>query len=351
MVVKASDGVRRRYRRASRAWSGFTLIELLVVIAIIAVLIALLLPAVNATRDAARRLQCGNNLRQASLATLNFIGTFDDVLPIVIGNVDKGQGNWRYEILPFMEEAGIWETMHRAAPWRVVPVTQANNLATDRPAAIPAFECPATPNRPRVISAFGIAGRDQSQARLFVGLSAADNWAPALVTNNLSLGPSMGYLSTAWAMTKNATFRTGTEIVRSRYFNRPAKLRYVTDGTSKTALIIERAALPDRWCGKTKVADAPLSVGAWLLDESNGPNLRLDLDSAGARFCTAEMRSVGTPWQLTAMNSTNYPAGIYSFHDGGANFALCDGSLRFMAQGTDQDIIVDLLSRSSEELR
>jgi prepilin-type N-terminal cleavage/methylation domain-containing protein len=97
--------------------SGFTLVELLVVIAIIGILIALLLPAVQAAREAARRSQCQNNLKQISLATMNFENTFK-ALPSGgwgwhwMGDPDAGYdknqpGSWIYSILPFLEESGV----------------------------------------------------------------------------------------------------------------------------------------------------------------------------------------------------------------------------------------------------
>src|SRR4051812_30780712 len=102
--------VRRRGRQLpTRARSGFTLIELLVVIAIIAVLIALLLPAVQQARSAARRTQCKNNMKQLGLACHNFEGTFK-VLPMtytatVTSPVQVGQQSWAPGLLPYLDQA------------------------------------------------------------------------------------------------------------------------------------------------------------------------------------------------------------------------------------------------------
>lgn len=96
--------------------SGFTLVELLVVIAIIGILVALLLPAVQAAREAARRMQCGNNLKQIGLAVCNYDSQFK-VFPICIAHYDEGgvQGNglsWMVGILPFLEQQSLFDSLN-----------------------------------------------------------------------------------------------------------------------------------------------------------------------------------------------------------------------------------------------
>src|SRR5262245_19508336 len=86
--------------------SAFTLVELLVVIAIIGVLVALLLPAVQTAREAARRSQCSNNLKQLSLAMLNYEDTFK-VLPGGVGRYGCCWGTWQVRVLPYMEQKAL----------------------------------------------------------------------------------------------------------------------------------------------------------------------------------------------------------------------------------------------------
>ncbi len=94
--------------RSSAKNSGFTLVELLVVIAIIGVLASLLLPAVNTAREAARRTQCTNNLRQLVLAVHNYAAARRE---FPVGGEAIAAGNWALHALPFIEESGIFDQL------------------------------------------------------------------------------------------------------------------------------------------------------------------------------------------------------------------------------------------------
>src|SRR3954451_2116634 len=96
----------------SRGRRGFTLIELLVVIAIIAVLIALLLPAVQAAREAARRMQCVNNLKQLGLAIQNYISSNDSLPPTGAIVQPIGDFGMKTRLLPFIEQAALYNTLN-----------------------------------------------------------------------------------------------------------------------------------------------------------------------------------------------------------------------------------------------
>src|SRR5687767_11590168 len=119
------------YRTSKRVRKrGFTLVELLVVIAIIGILVALLLPAVQAAREAARRMQCGNNEKQIGLALHNYHDSYRSFPP---GTVHVNKLGWGTLILPFLEQAPLLEQIKLNIPYQ--PGAQEWNFGGNRPTA------------------------------------------------------------------------------------------------------------------------------------------------------------------------------------------------------------------------
>lgn len=235
---------------------GFTLVELLVVIAIIGILVALLLPAVQAAREAARRNQCLNHLKQISLAVLNYEGALGE-LPSGgwgyewtgdpdMGTGERQPGGWAFGILPYLEETNafvVGEGLTGAAKYAALVQQKAHPIT--------AFYCPS--RRPADVS-FGPASSVNAgnpAGNMVAKLDYAANggtFSPAegrSGTPNWSEGPTER-LSCATSLYPNCNWRSYTDsniktffdgVVRPRL---PVAMRQITDGTSKTMLVGEK---------------------------------------------------------------------------------------------------------------
>ncbi len=304
-------------RRATRV--GFTLVELLVVIAIIGILIALLLPAVQAAREAARRSQCSNNLKQLALAIHNYSDAFKTFpsgfitnFPTAPATLERSHWSWGALILPFVEQAPLHDQLQvgRMPLWANLTTT-AGLGALQTP--LSAFVCPSDPGPDR--NDFGAAtsatystyekrvtsdGTDRiaiaKSSYVGVGCSGNSTTPP---NGELTYGPPSGVL----------------------FSNSSVAFRDITDGTSNTGLLGER-------CYRLN----GLTVGA-----GNAIGF-----SSEATAYTSRNRSLlaalGIPyWGInqTVVQADHQNRGFHSTHPGGAQFALCDGSVRFISETID----------------
>jgi len=299
--------------------SGFTLIELLVVIAIIAILVALLLPAVQQAREAARRAQCKNHLKQIGIAVHNYDDTFRSVPPSQVGpNPGDPDHNWLTLILPQMDQATIYANYDFNVPWDE-PV---NQIAIN--SRIPSLNCPSTP---RSIDIDDLGG----------GLSAAvhDYATPnsySVDFVNLGLVPDVGQ-------------RLG--ILYPFYMT---SLHQVTDGLSNTLLCVEDAGRPTHFVAQGKVGP---NTSVTACSNANLTGGRAD--GAGWADPGSSVPVHGfTPDGLTCpgpcvINCTNNSE-PYSFHVGGMNSVLGDGSVKFISENIDLGVFLSLVTRTGNEL-
>src|ERR1700754_380074 len=147
--------------------SGFTLVELLVVIAIIGVLVALLLPAIQSAREAARRSQCSNNLRQIGLGMHNYVDTWGRLPSALMGGLtgsDDDDGySWACAILPFVEQKNLYDKINPdGKPLPIPNYFAANNKPIpEGTISLNVYKCP-TSQLPRIVPpAFRLTGPDQ----------------------------------------------------------------------------------------------------------------------------------------------------------------------------------------------
>ena len=289
---------------------AFTLIELLVVIAIIAILVALLLPAVQQAREAARRSSCKNNLKQLALAMHNYHDTHS-VFPYgwqaeVAGSRHRRQCFFHC-MLPFIEEGNLSD-LYQADTTEYVH--QIPKSLAGIPVSV--YMCPSDPAGPAV----GGGGTDNGFQGNYVVCAGGDV--------NTSTDPN-GIPQTVVAKPTTGMFYTGSN----------TKFRSVTDRTTNTIMMGEgiiRGATGASWGG----------LGGYWGGAPHG----------SYAFSTAETPNTSVPDRVYSCKSTTFPnspcengnagglPGRYNFarsyHKGGAQFALADGSIRFISENIDR---------------
>lgn len=291
---------------------GFTLIELLVVIAIIAILIALLLPAVQQAREAARRSTCKNNLKQLALAVHNYHETHNVFPPGYIypyaQSPGAGHESWAWStfILPFVEQAPLYKQLG------VGQISLQDSLASSRPnglfqTPLSVFRCPSDPggNRGELL----VHSNRHFGGGLGTGIGGRGNFLPASsnyigVQGNRERVPRSG--------------RNNANMNGVFYYN--SRIRFSSidnvDGTSNTFMLGERDIKNCRggsWLGVRN---------AWTGSGSRGHYYALGGAHGSALVLNAR------PWN----GNNRCGEGFSSLHIGGAHFALCDASVRFVSE-------------------
>jgi prepilin-type N-terminal cleavage/methylation domain-containing protein len=323
-------------KHRNRGTTGFTLVELLVVITIIGILIALLLPAVQAAREAARRLQCSNNLKQLGLGMHGF-HTAQGALPSggwgymwaphpARGADVEQPGSWIYSILPFCEQPGLFELGSGVAfdndtdpillasnKQRLETPLSFLNCPTRRQAlAYPVDVAISYVTKPILCSTLTVGARSDYAA------NGGENWVSfGSGPNNLADGASASVFPSA---------RDCTGIIMSH--NR-FKFTDVEDGTSNTFMIGEKYIGPDWYLNGVSLGD---DQGPYVSDDR-------DTSRAAQDYWGAYMQ----PTQDTAGWDNTF--GFGSAHSNGLYFALCDGSVRFVNYSIVERVYRQLANR------
>ncbi|MCA9121415.1 MAG: DUF1559 domain-containing protein [Planctomycetaceae bacterium] len=310
---------------------GFTLVELLVVIAIIGILVALLLPAVQAAREAARRMQCGNNLKQLGIALHNYHDTYKTFPPDAIwhGNVkgttaaagDERNYTWICLILPFIEQSPLHDQIDFSRP----ALGQLSNISmgggkTALELMLPALACPSDyqfvepPRGFGVTSYSGNAGWDGHRRKhRDINRAGVFPFYDAVRLRDIVDGTSN---TVAVGETTQLGFARPAGVVRAQ--GGGGNLRSPNGSVSRAALVATGA-----WHGWNH---------AWLLEAGKGTTLLANGTSGTIWGPYTSPNHVSGPsyyWHHAINNDWPGPG---SMHPGGAQFALADASVRFIPE-------------------
>ncbi|MFN9718078.1 MAG: DUF1559 domain-containing protein [Planctomycetota bacterium] len=330
-----------RISRFTRKSQGFTLIELLVVIAIIAILVALLLPAVQQAREAARRTQCKNNLKQIGLALHNYESTFGMFPPsrISISTPMVFQQSWNVMVLPFLEQAPMYNQYNFNIPW----FAAANDPITTT--QLPAFVCPSTPGTrttPPQTLYDGITGASRTGTPIW---GYNDYGSINAVRNAFIVASGLPSINTRDAMGGLGRGPGGT------------RMRDITDGTSNTMLIAEDAGRPMQYIRNVRGLNprvgniafgTPFTADGWgWADINNG--FSVDGGNTAGVQNTTTSSGATTIVGNCVINCTN-DSEMYSFHTGGVQTVLADGSVRFISENISGATLVGLITLAGGEV-
>lgn len=300
---------------------GFSAIDLLVVIAIIAILIALLLPAVQKVREAARRTECQNNMKQLGLAMHNYHDTFRTFPPGHVSPPADKQARYMSAhtmVLPFMEQNGIYD----ATNFALGPL-EAANTKTARRAPVKAYVCPADPAP----------------------------WGPFGPTNYAVVSGSKP--SIAWDGKDREKQPNGLFYQISHM-----RIQHITDGTSNTFMAMEITRGQDQVNTAVRAYAVKSPPMPDPLDPGTDRGDKRAYDRGGSWMVGGFLQTIVNTTLPINSNEFDLSYGLLegglsasrSFHSGGVNVLLADGSVRFLSTNIDKATLDAMATRAGGEV-
>ncbi|MDO5581551.1 MAG: DUF1559 domain-containing protein [Planctomycetia bacterium] len=331
----------------NNAKKGFTLVELLVVIAIIGILIGLLLPAVQAAREAARRMQCTNNLKQLGLAMQNYHDIYSCFPRGLSGSNDTsptatwksiGGHNWRIKLLPFVEQAPVYSQLDFNSRFTATSITATSPNACLKDFVFNGYHCPSNPQEPL-----------DNMEGMVEGYNNMQNKAPCQMPNYVGIAGAYPDPANRAEVTYDMTFgilaNTGVLLM-----NEQSSVATILDGTSNTLMISEQSGLTTNSAGKQVFPWSSLK-GGWhggefstACPDSFNATVTACRTAGGIRHWACGITTVryainSRPAASGGINPSTHNTLLISNHSGGVNGAMADGSVRFLTDTMDFELL------------
>ncbi len=312
-------------RAAQANRTGFTLVELLVVIAIIGILVGLLLPAVQAAREAARRMQCSNNIKQLALSMHNYESTHKSFPP---GSVSPNLGgtypptapgsnqaktagySWSMMIMPYIEQSALYNSLAGSQPLLGLAVADPVLLKLLQ-TPLPTFRCPSDTGGPLNIL--------PSESHFIFGLEVPGN--PWFINGNIA-GPKVALATSNYVAMhnhRNHQYSNGALLYTGAFGpNKSMKMGTISDGTSNTICVGERAY---------QVGNVTMGAAVWAGCAAAAHDDCIDDAWASGRAPINPTQAIYNKYAKQQALSSN--------HTGGVTVGLFDGSVHFLSQNVD----------------
>jgi prepilin-type N-terminal cleavage/methylation domain-containing protein/prepilin-type processing-associated H-X9-DG protein len=330
-----------------RKRAAFTLIELLVVIGIIAILIGLLLPAVQKVRAAAARAQCENNMKQLGLAYHQWADDNGNAFPPAFISDPTKSAGWGIFLMPYLDQLPLFKQYNFTAPFFYSnPSFMIDNQSVII-GTVPPMLCPASPVRGPYSYTF-----TEPPFPSITWQAAPSDYTP--YGGSPAFGPPINSLAvgavdlTLYQMAVDPTVLTSDDprLVGATTFDSPTPITSITDGTSNTVLLAEMAGKNELF--QTGNVDTGMQVDGRVTGQGGWG----DATSGGSVFIGCNSDGSFGPFPITprpcAVNCSNQ-YGLYSFHTGGANVLMSDGSVQFKTSASTPKVIAEILTAHGAE--